>query len=104
MRQPVPNEHDTNLTDDPMIAAYCTIEPYEMEKLLLGRYREVDPKPKFRIYYNPKQDEPHVVTYTESQLGDDTIYDLYYRFQNFGESPCTVTIVRIAPDLRVDDY
>jgi hypothetical protein len=102
MQQPAPNEHDTNIQNDPPTAAHFTIGPYGMERVCVGRYKEKDPKPKFRIYYSPKQDEPHVVTHTDSKLGDGIIYDFYYRFQNFGDKPCTITIVRVEPDLRVD--
>lgn len=85
--------------NDPMLAAKFTVQPNEMEKVELGRYREVDPEPQFRIYYGPH--EPHVVTHHKNKLSDGDVYILFIQFQNFGDKPCSITIRRTEPDLRL---
>jgi hypothetical protein len=99
MQRAAPHEQNANVQDESRIAAHFTVQPYDMERVCVGRYKERNPKPKFRIYYDPKQDEPHVVTHSDSKISNGTIYDLYYRFQNFGDKPCVITILRIGEDL-----
>lgn len=91
--------NQTTPSKDETLAAEFTIEPNEMHKAELGRYREKDPEPTFHIYYGPH--EPHVVTHHKSKLSDGEIYILFIRFQNFGDKPCSITIRRVAPDLRL---
>jgi hypothetical protein len=90
---------NTPIIADQLVAARITIEPNSMEKVALGRYREADPEPKFRIYYGPH--EPHVVTHHKSKISDGTIYILFIQFQNFGEKTCSITIKRNEPDRRI---
>ena len=85
--------------DDSTLAAKFTVQPNDMHKVELGRYREAGPEPQFRIYYG--KHEPHVVTHHKNKLSDGDIYILFIQFQNFGDKPCSITIRRVAPDLRL---
>jgi hypothetical protein len=82
------------------LAGQFTLVPMGMHKIELGKYREADPKPKFRIYYGPH--ETHSVTRHESKLGDGEVYYLFYQFQNFDDKPCEITIRRVEPDQRIN--
>lgn len=69
-----------------------TVEPNEMKRIPLGRYREADPEPRFAIRYDP--DVENIMVHKPIKIGDGTIYILSYQFQNFGDVAVTVWVRR----------
>lgn len=79
---------------DPHVIAEVTIPPNELRKVKLGVFTTSDPTPRFHTQWNPK-DAPHVVTQRDVEIDhDDDTHSIYRHFQNFGDRPCTVTIIR----------
>jgi hypothetical protein len=65
-----------------------------MQRILLGRYREVDIEPQFAIQYEP--DVENSMVHKPIKISDGTIYILSYHFQNFGEVAVTVRMRRVS--------
>lgn len=92
---------EDKILSDPLTAAHITIKPNDMKRVLLGVYSPEDPKPQFTMRYYPHE-APHVTSYHDTELPQDGVYLFFRHFQNFGDKPCTVTIRRVEPDLRLD--
>lgn len=94
MASAAPNDRKTTGKYKLEVVGHVTIQPNEMEKICLGRFRTGDPHPRFHVHYYP-QDAPHVVSYHDSCVEhDDNTYALYRHFQNFGDKACTLTVKR----------
>ena len=63
----------------------------QLRKIGLGRFPSSSSKPRFRVAYSPHQTGAMVMREHAIDHEDDT-YTLYYHFQNYGDTSCTVRI------------